>query len=74
MLEEKRDDIVMLLIRKMQGALFGRLKRKVYNKKKDQRLELFVQHQLRTALCIALLSFFQGNDSSCPEELPQVPC
>ena len=37
MLEEKRDDIVMLLIRKLQGALYGRIKRRVYNKKKDQR-------------------------------------
>ena len=37
MLEEKRDDIVMLLIRKLQGTLYGRLKRRIYNKKKDQR-------------------------------------
>ena len=72
MLEEKRDDIVMLLIRKMQGALFGRLKRRVYNKKKDQRLELFSKMSFRWAH--ALLSFFQGDDSSRPEKLPQVHC
>lgn len=36
-LEEKRDDIVTLLIRKMQGNLYGHMKRKAYKKKKEQR-------------------------------------
>ena len=56
MLEEKRDDIVTLLIRKMQGALFGRLKRKVYNKKKDQRFELFC----KSPICQNLLGSCWG--------------
>ena len=37
LLEEKRDDIVTLLIRKLQGQCLGHLRRKVYNKKKEQR-------------------------------------
>ena len=60
MLEEKRDDIVMLLIRKMQGALYGRLKRKAYNKKKDQRLGLFCK--MSFGWLHSSLSFFQGDD------------
>ncbi len=41
MLEEKRDDIVTLLIRKMQGIFYGILRRRVYNKKKDQRYKIY---------------------------------
>ena len=37
LLEEKRDDIVTLMIRKIQGQIYGHMKRKVYNKKKEQR-------------------------------------
>merc|ERR1712088_106184 len=36
LMEEKRDDIVTLLISKLQGACFGHIKRKLYNKKKQQ--------------------------------------
>merc|ERR1712203_502694 len=37
LLEEKRDDIVTLLIRKLQGQLRGHLRRKDYTKRKQQR-------------------------------------
>ena len=37
LLEEKRDDIVTLLIRKMQGMAFGLMRRRIYEKKKQQR-------------------------------------
>ncbi len=37
LLEELRDDIVVKLIRKMQGACYGNIKRKVYKKRKMQR-------------------------------------
>ena len=37
LLEEKRDDIVTLLIRKMQGQIRGHIRRKDYNKRKQQR-------------------------------------
>ena len=37
LLEEKRDDIVTLLIRKLQGACYGHIKRKIFKKKKEQR-------------------------------------
>merc|ERR1712066_872681 len=36
-LEEARDTIVLKLIRWIQGEIFGRLRRKVYQKKSDQR-------------------------------------
>ena len=56
LMEEKRDDIVTLLIRKLQGACFGHIKRKIYNKKKQQRWEhliynksnLFYNNRLQT--------------------------
>ena len=71
MLEEKRDDIVVLLIRKMQGALFGRLKRKVYNKKKDQRFELFCKSPIRQSLLALAGAFFDELDS---DELRLAAC
>merc|ERR1712212_1383298 len=37
LLEEKRDDIVTLLIRKMQGQIRGHIRRKDYKKRKEQR-------------------------------------
>lgn len=37
LLEELRDNIVVTLIRKMQGACFGFLGRKIYRRKKAQR-------------------------------------
>merc|ERR1712020_398623 len=37
LLEEKRDDIVTLLIRKLQGQIRGHMRRKDYNKRKQQR-------------------------------------
>ncbi len=37
LLEEKRDDIVTNLIRKLQGQCLGFMRRKVYKKKKEQR-------------------------------------
>merc|ERR1712141_642278 len=37
LLEEKRDDIVTLLIRKLQGQLRGHMRRKDYTKRKQQR-------------------------------------
>merc|ERR1712141_774431 len=37
LLEEKRDDIVTLLIRKLQGQLRGHMRRKDYAKRKQQR-------------------------------------
>merc|ERR1712115_652984 len=36
-LEEARDGIVLKLVRYMQGQAYGIIRRKVYNKKKDQR-------------------------------------
>merc|ERR1712117_726007 len=36
-LEEARDNIVLKLVRWMQGQAYGIIRRKVYNKKKDQR-------------------------------------
>ena len=36
-LEEARDDIVLKLVRWMQGEIFGRLRRKAYQRKHDQR-------------------------------------
>ena len=37
LLEEKRDDIVTLMLRKLQGQIFGYMKRQIYTKKKEQR-------------------------------------
>ena len=36
-LEEARDDIVLKLVRWMQGEIYGRMRRRVYQKKDDQR-------------------------------------
>merc|ERR1712055_1154354 len=36
-LEEARDDIVLKLVRWMQGECFGRIRRKAFQKKSDQR-------------------------------------
>jgi len=41
LLEELRDDIVMLLIRKMQGMCTGFIRRKDYSKRKAQRYTYF---------------------------------
>merc|ERR1712025_844599 len=47
-LEEARDDIVLKLLRMLQGEVYARIKRKVYEKKRDQReLILVVQRQFR---------------------------
>ena len=37
LLEEKRDDIVTLLIQKLQGVCYGHIKRKSFEKKKQMR-------------------------------------
>ena len=37
LLEEKRDDIVTLLIQKLQGLCYGYIKRKSFEKKKQMR-------------------------------------
>ena len=37
MLEEKRDDIVVALISKLQGQAYGHMKRKDFAKRKAQR-------------------------------------
>ena len=37
LLEEKRDDIVTLMLRKLQGQIYGFMRRQVYTKKKEQR-------------------------------------
>ncbi len=48
LLEEKRDDIVTLLIRKLQGASYGHIKRKIYKKKAEQReFILVIQRNFR---------------------------
>ena len=41
-LEEARDDIVLKLVRWMQGEIYGRFRRKVYQKKHDQRFLMTV--------------------------------
>ena len=57
MLEEKRDDIVTLLIRKLQGQLRGHMRRKDYAKRKQQRYI----HFLRIYVYNALYSLIQRN-------------
>lgn len=48
MLEELRDEIVVLLIRKTQGACYGLMRRRVYEKKRAQREMIIVaQRNLR---------------------------
>merc|ERR1719431_1497100 len=47
-LEEKRDDIVLKLLRNLQGEIFKRIRSRVYVKKRDQReLIKVAQRQFR---------------------------
>merc|ERR1712083_1260870 len=55
-LEEKRDDIVLKLLRMMQGQVYKRIRNKVYFKKRDQR-ELLVVAQRNFRKYLAMRSW-----------------
>lgn len=60
LLEECRDDIVVRLIRWMQGNCFGHLKRKVYQQKSDQReLMKVIQRNYRKYIYLRDWPWFQ---------------
>merc|ERR1719309_1810727 len=58
-LEEKRDDIVLKLLRMMQGQVFKHIKTKIYEKKRDQRELLVVcQRQFRKYMAMREWGWF----------------
>ena len=58
-LEEARDEIVLKLVRYMQGQCFGRLRRKVYQKKADQReLMKVIQRNFRKYMTLRNWGWF----------------
>merc|ERR1712242_15884 len=58
-LEEARDNIVLKLVRWMQGECFARLKLKTYNKKKDQReLMKVIQRNFRKFMTLRNWGWF----------------
>merc|ERR1712077_10977 len=58
-LEEARDNIVLKLVRWMQGEVFGRIKRKVYQTKADQRqLMEVIQRNFRKYMTLRTWGWF----------------
>merc|ERR1711881_700710 len=58
-LEEVRDEIVLKLVRWMQAECFGRVRRKVYNIKKDQReLMKVIQRNFRKFVSLRIWGWF----------------
>merc|ERR1719189_191794 len=58
-LEEARDGIVLKLVRWMQGEVYGRVKRKLYQKKEDQReLMKVVQRNFRKYMSLRTWGWF----------------
>merc|ERR1712002_1277534 len=58
-LEEKRDDIVIKLIRYLQGECYGHFKRKVFARKRDQReLMLVIQRNFRKYMSLRNWGWF----------------
>ena len=58
-LEEARDEIVVKLVRWMQGQCYGRLRRKVYQKKADQReLMKVIQRNFRKYMTLRNWGWF----------------
>ena len=58
-LEEARDGIVLKLVRWMQGEVYGRVKRKLYQKKEDQReLMKVVQRNFRKYMALRTWGWF----------------
>merc|ERR1712080_274573 len=58
-LEEARDGIVLKLVRFMQGQCFGLIRRKVYQKKHDQReLMKVVQRNFRKYMALRTWGWF----------------
>merc|ERR1711913_205299 len=58
-LEEARDGIVLKLVRWMQGEVYGRVKRKLYQKKEDQReLMKVIQRNFRKYMTLRTWGWF----------------
>merc|ERR1712165_341968 len=58
-LEEARDNIVLKLVRWMQGEVYGRVRRRVYNKKADQReLMKVIQRNFRKYMSLRTWGWF----------------
>merc|ERR1712001_96786 len=58
-LEEARDNIVLKLVRWMQGEAYGRIRRKVYQKKSDQReLMKVIQRNFRKYMALRTWGWF----------------
>merc|ERR1711981_406614 len=58
-LEEARDNIVLKLVRWMQGEVFGRVKRKIYQTKADQRtLMTVIQRNFRKYMTLRTWGWF----------------
>merc|ERR1712061_841240 len=58
-LEEARDNIVLKLVRWMQGECYGRVRRRVYNKKADQReLMKVIQRNFRKYMVLRTWGWF----------------
>merc|ERR1711970_229113 len=58
-LEEARDNIVLKLVRWMQGECYGRVRRRVYNKKADQReLMKVIQRNFRKYMTLRTWGWF----------------
>merc|ERR1712242_679825 len=58
-LEEARDGIVLKLLRWMQGEAYGRIRRRVYNKKADQReLMTVIQRNFRKYMTLRTWGWF----------------
>merc|ERR1712020_46395 len=58
-LEEARDNIVLKLVRWMQGECYGRVRRRVYNKKADQReLMKVIQRNFRKFMTLRTWGWF----------------
>merc|ERR1712001_255195 len=58
-LEEARDNIVLKLVRWMQGEAYGRIRRKVYQKKSDQReLMKVIQRNFRKYMTLRTWGWF----------------
>merc|ERR1712242_4355 len=58
-LEEARDGIVLKLVRWMQGEVYGRVKRRLYQKKEDQReLMKVVQRNFRKYMSLRTWGWF----------------
>merc|ERR1712020_338253 len=58
-LEEARDNIVLKLVRWMQGEVYGRVRRRVYNKKADQReLMKVIQRNFRKYMTLRTWGWF----------------